>query len=85
MRLGYLIRRLLFLVGVIWAAATLNFILPHLTGRDPIRERITQQIATMGLDPTGAQEMIDSYKRALWPGQAAVDAVCHVPGQHGAL
>jgi peptide/nickel transport system permease protein len=63
MRLGYLIRRLLFLVGVIWAAATLNFILPHLTGRDPIRERITQQIATMGLDSTGAQEMIDSYKR----------------------
>jgi peptide/nickel transport system permease protein len=63
MRLGYLIRRLFFLVGVIWAAATLNFILPHLTGRDPIRERITQQIATMGLDSTGAQEMIDSYKR----------------------
>jgi peptide/nickel transport system permease protein len=63
MRLGYLIRRLGFLAGVIWAAATLNFILPHLTGRDPIRERITMQIATMGLDPTGAQEMIDSYKR----------------------
>jgi peptide/nickel transport system permease protein len=63
MRLGYLIRRVFFLFGVIWAAATLNFILPHLTGRDPIRERITMQIATMGLDSTGAQAMIDSYKQ----------------------
>jgi predicted exporter len=42
MRLGYLIRRLGFLAGVIWAAATLNFILPHLTGRasiQPARKR----------------------------------------------
>jgi peptide/nickel transport system permease protein len=63
MRVGYLIRRLLFLLGVIWTSASLNFILPHLTGRDPITERITLQIATQGLSPDGAEEMIASYKK----------------------
>ncbi len=63
MQLGYILRRLGFLVMVVWAAATVNFMLPHLTRRDPIQEQITQQIGTMGLDPTDAQAMIDSYKK----------------------
>jgi len=63
MALRYILRRLGFLVLVIWAAATLCFILPHLTGRDPIREQITQRIATMGLSGDAAQAMIDAHKR----------------------
>ena len=49
MRLGYILRRLAFLVGVIWTAATLNFVLPHLAPRDPVAELISQQVAMQGL------------------------------------
>lgn len=72
MRLGYFFRRLAFLIGVLWTAATLNFILPHLTPRDPIREMITQKVATMGLTATGMQEQIEALRhefgldRPLW-------------------
>jgi peptide/nickel transport system permease protein len=63
MRLGYILRRLGFLVGVMWTAATLNFVLPHLAPRDPIREQITQKVATMGLTAEGVAEQIASYKK----------------------
>ena len=63
MQAGYVIRRVGFLLMVIWTAATLTFILPHLTPRDPIREQITLKVATMGQDAEGTQQMIDSYKR----------------------
>lgn len=63
MRLSYIIRRVLFLIGVIWSAATLNFILPHLAPRDPVKEQITQKVATMGLTAEGMQEQIESLKK----------------------
>lgn len=61
MRLDYLIRRVLFLIMVIWTAASINFILPHLTGRDPIQEMMVQQIASQGRKQADAQAMIDKY------------------------
>mgnify|MGYP000694253946 CR=1 FL=1 len=63
MRSSYIIRRVLFLIGVIWSAATLNFILPHLAPRDPIKELITQRVATMGLTAEGMNEQIESMKK----------------------
>jgi peptide/nickel transport system permease protein len=63
MALRYILRRLAFLVMVVWAAASLCFILPHLTPRDPITEQITIRIATMGLNAEGAQAMIDAHKK----------------------
>jgi peptide/nickel transport system permease protein len=46
---------------VIWTAATVNFILPRLTGRDPIKEMMTQQIASQGRKAEDAKAMIDKY------------------------
>ncbi|MBN1934725.1 MAG: ABC transporter permease [Anaerolineae bacterium] len=63
MRLGYIVRRVFFLIGVIWSAATLNFILPHLAPRDPVREQIVQKVATMGLSAVDIQGQIDSMKK----------------------
>lgn len=62
MRLSYLIRRLLFLLGTIWTAATLVFILPHLAPRDPVVEQIVQQVAMQGLTATALNEQIASRK-----------------------
>jgi len=62
MRLGYVVRRIGFLIMVVWSAASLNFILPHLAPRDPVAEQIIQRVATMGQDAEGIEEMIASYK-----------------------
>ncbi len=63
MRASYVIRRVIFLFMVIWTAASLNFILPHLTGRDPIKEQLQLQIATQGRSPVDAQAMVATYNR----------------------
>ena len=59
----YVIRRVIFLFMVIWTAATINFLLPRLTGRDPIKEQLMQQIASQGRKPAEAEEMINLYNR----------------------
>jgi peptide/nickel transport system permease protein len=72
MRLQYVLRRLGFLVAVIWTAATLNWLLPHLAPRDPVVEQITQQVAMQGLSADALEEQIASRKalfgldRPLW-------------------
>ena len=72
MRLQYILRRLLFLLGTIWTAATLVFILPKLAPRDPVSEQITQQVAMSGLTADALEEQIAARKalygldRPLW-------------------
>ena len=63
MKATYVVRRVIFLFMVIWTAASLNFILPHLTGRDPIREQLEQQIASQGRPAKDAAAMIATYNR----------------------
>jgi peptide/nickel transport system permease protein len=51
----------IFLFMVVWTAATINFILPRLTGRDPIKEMMMQQIASQGRSQADATLMINRY------------------------
>ena len=37
MRLDYLLRRLILFIVVVWVAATINFVLPRLSGGNAIR------------------------------------------------
>ena len=64
----YIIRRVFFLFMVIWTAATINFVLPHLTCiipglncRDPIKEQMTIRIASQGLQKADADILIKKY------------------------
>lgn len=57
----YIVRRIFFLIMVIWTAASINFILPHLTGRDPIKEMMLQRIASQGLTSANATTLINTY------------------------
>jgi peptide/nickel transport system permease protein len=63
MTLSYFARRVFFLFMVIWMAATINFILPRLAGRDPIKEQMLQQIASQGRKQEDAKLMIETYTR----------------------
>jgi len=68
----YLVKRLGFLLWVVWTAATLNFILPRMTPRDPIQMMITERVATMGLTADEQAGQIQAYRelfglnRPLW-------------------
>jgi peptide/nickel transport system permease protein len=59
----YLVRRILLLFLVIWAAATINFILPRLSPRDPIMERLQQAATQGGRNQTGLKEMLERYRQ----------------------
>ncbi len=61
MRMNYVIRRVFFLFLVIWTAATINFILPRLSGRDPIKEQMGLQIASQGRSKADADAMVAKY------------------------
>jgi peptide/nickel transport system permease protein len=60
--IGYILRRTGFLVVVLWTAATINFLIPKLTPRDPVREWVTQKIASAGASAVGMDEQIASLK-----------------------
>lgn len=62
MRATYLIRRLTLLALVIWTAATLNFLLPKLSPRNPVRERLMEQAQTGGYLEKGLDEMVKAYE-----------------------
>jgi peptide/nickel transport system permease protein len=63
MRIDYIARRLLMFVVIIWAAATLNFFLPRISGGDPVRSRLLQSAATGGAVQTGMAEMVENYQK----------------------
>jgi peptide/nickel transport system permease protein len=59
----YIIRRVFFLIMVVWTAASINFLLPHLTGRDPIKEMMLQRIASQGITAANATTLINTYTK----------------------
>jgi peptide/nickel transport system permease protein len=71
-RLDYIVRRVFLFFIVTWLAATLNFFLPRLSGKDPIREKLLQQAMSGGYVHTGMDEMVANYEerfgldRPLW-------------------
>lgn len=62
MSVGYIIRRFLIFLAVVWAAATFNFLLPRLGGQNPIREKLVSQAALSGAVQAGLEEMIKEFE-----------------------
>lgn len=54
-------KRVFMLITVIWAAATLNFVLPQLSSKNPIAEKLTQLAATSGVDPSTIKALTAAY------------------------
>src|SRR6476660_10291900 len=63
MRIGFVIRRIGMLIILIWVAATLNFIGPRLTGKDPVKTRLLKQAVVGGYVQQGMDEMAKEYER----------------------
>jgi peptide/nickel transport system permease protein len=63
MRLDYLVRRLILFVVVVWVAATINFVLPRLSGGNAIRNQLTLQAAQGGFAQNNIDAMVAEYDK----------------------
>jgi peptide/nickel transport system permease protein len=62
--IGYLLRRLLTFVLVVWAAATINFIIPRLARGDPIQAQFAQ-LESLGIRSEGMDKIVAAYRAKL--------------------
>jgi peptide/nickel transport system permease protein len=63
MSLTYLLRRIGFLLVVIWTAATIIFFIPRLSARNPIRERFSELARTGGFSPSELEKIVNAYNQ----------------------
>lgn len=56
-----IIRRLLFLIMVIWAASTIVFFIPRISTKNPVRERFATLAISGGFSPKDLEVIIASY------------------------
>jgi peptide/nickel transport system permease protein len=63
MNAGYVVRRVLQFLVVLWAAATINFILPRLAPGNPVRDRLVSQASQGGPLQEGIEAMVTSYNK----------------------
>jgi len=77
-----ILRRLLFLVLVIWAASTITFFIPRLSAKNPVRERFAELARSGGFSPADMDKIIAAYSakfgldKPLW--QQYVDYISSV-------
>lgn len=77
-----ILRRLLFLVLVIWAASTITFFIPRLSEKNPVRERFAELARSGGFSPADMDKIIAAYSakfgldKPLW--QQYVDYISSV-------
>src|SRR5262245_30819860 len=58
----FVFKRVLLLLMVIWTAATLNFFIPKITPRNPLREKLLEDASRGGYIPPGFDEMVKAYE-----------------------
>jgi creatinine amidohydrolase/Fe(II)-dependent formamide hydrolase-like protein len=61
MRMDYVIRRLGIFLIIVWAAATINFFIPRMSGQNPVRERLLRQARAGGYVHAGIEDMVKVY------------------------
>jgi len=63
MRIDYVLKRVAMVFVLIWVAATINFVGPRLTGKDPVKTRLLKQAVVGGYVQQGMDEMAKEYER----------------------
>jgi len=62
-QLNYVAKRFGMFLLIVWLAATLNFFLPRISGRDPVREKLLQQAQLGGYVQAGIEAMAGEYEQ----------------------
>jgi len=63
MSIKLIIRRLLFLVLVVWSASTITFFVPRISTKNPVRERFATLARQGGFSPEDLETIIASYNK----------------------
>ncbi len=63
MHAAYIARRFAIFLLIVWLAATLNFFLPKLSGRDPIRTKLLEEASLGGYVHAGIEDMVNEYQK----------------------
>lgn len=58
----FIVRRSGLLLLIIWTAVTINFLIPKLTPRNPLREKLLEQASRGGVIEEGFNEMVAAYE-----------------------
>ncbi len=61
MTAGYVLRRVGVFFIVLWAAASINFVLPRLAPGDPVRSRLAESQVTGVINQSGVNAMVKAY------------------------
>lgn len=60
---AFVLRRLGMLVLIVWTAVTINFVIPKLTPRNPLREKLLEEASRGGvIIDEGFDAMVKSYE-----------------------
>jgi peptide/nickel transport system permease protein len=59
---SFVLKRFGLLLLIIWSAASLNFFIPKMTPRNPLREKLLQEATRSGYIPPGFEEMVQAYE-----------------------
>ena len=60
---NFVVKRFLFFLFVVWIAATVIFIIPRLSGQDPVKEKLLLEAQRGGAMQTGLDEMAKTYQK----------------------
>jgi peptide/nickel transport system permease protein len=63
LRIQYVLKRLVVLFLVLWAAATVNFFVPRLSDRNPVREKILSMAASGGAYAQEIDAMAEAWEK----------------------
>lgn len=59
---SFVLKRLGLLLLIVWTAVTLNFMIPKITPRNPLREKLLEQASRSGYIEEGFDEMVAAYE-----------------------
>lgn len=59
----YIVKRFVVFLLIVWLAATLNFFLPRLAGRDPVQTKLLAEAALGGYVHAGIEDMVNEYQK----------------------
>ena len=59
----YIVRRFLFFILIIWLASTAIFLIPRLSGQDPVKEKLLLEAQRGGHMQSGLEEMAKAYQK----------------------
>ena len=64
---------------IVWAGATINFLMPRMAPVNPIRERLLQAVSFGGAGKTDMEAVVATYEARFGPTNLCGSSICAIP------